>query len=211
MISSQSSNTHVYEMKGTSNRMSYNDVIAKGVQTPDAVKGFGFTPKPGDVIEGVELVLCIMRGECFNENANEFNKGCYWALASKVTRGSQKLEVDIPVATFVRAAGARLFPSQDEQVSKKDNLSSEDLLDSLLKKQKGSVAFFTKSLYKREASTEKLLSLVDKKISVVGEEKAYSKKFNAKDLPDWGSQASHWQPVKILMFEDITPAKKGKK
>lgn len=211
MVSSQSSNTHLYEMKYSSNRMSYNDVISKGVQVPDAVKGFGFQPKPGDTIQGEELVLLIMKGECFDEEAQEFNKGCYWALASKVTRGSQKLEVDIPVATFVRAAGARLYPSQDEEVSKKANLSSEDLLDSLLQKQEEGVATFTKSLYKREASTEKLLSLVGKKISVVDEEKAYSKKFNAKDLPNWGSEASHWQPVKILMFEDVTPAKKGKK
>lgn len=198
-------------MKYSANRMSYKEVTSKGVQVPDAIKGFGFTPKPGDIIEGVELVLTIMRGECFDEDSQEFNKGCFWCLASKVTRGSQKLEVDIPVASFVRAAGARLYASQEEKVSNKLNLSSEDLLDSLLKKQEGGVAAFTKSLYKREASTEKLLSLVDKKISVVGEEKAYTKKFNAKDLPNWGSEASHWQPVKILMFEDTTPAKKSKK
>lgn len=211
MVSSPSSNTHLYEMKYSSNRMSYNDVMSKGVQVPDAVKGFGFQPKPGDIIEGEELVLLIMKGECFDEEAQEFNKGCYWALASKVTRGGQKLEVDIPVATFVRAAGARLLPSQDEEVSKKANLSSEDLLDSLLKKQEEGVVTFTKSLYKREASTEKLLSLVDKKISVAGEGKAYTKKFNSKDLPNWGSEASHWQPVKVLFFKDVTPAKKGKK
>lgn len=163
------------------------------------LKGYGVSLQKGDTFKVGDIFLKSMSSALLDDQ-DEWNS-VYWGFDTTVSRGELRLDGEIADAVFCRSG--KLFPSNEEKVSGKENLGGLQLYMRAMKDLKLSPeqVQFNLNLSSRKESIARLESLSEKTLRVIGEFTAYSKKFNSKKEENWGSQANHWQAVKLLFFE----------
>jgi len=180
------------------------------VEIPDAIKGFHVDMFPKDIVTFGDLFLTTLQESVFNDDGDDFSKGCFWVSESEIQRGNLLIKgQDIPAGVFTRCSQARNYPSLGTTYKdstddvEKPILYGEELFQAMLEELKLSKELreFNYELARACASRSKLALVKTHKLEVIAAKTAYVLRYNSKKREDWGTHPGDWKKTKVLFFK----------